>query len=216
MLKGPFFGRGSKSRLSTWKLEDKSNGAELIKQMVQKAPLWQPGVVPRTAQTAENITRVETTPEPEPKEQIEPNVVTLTDDEILLASMIATRRYQHDMNNGSMSATGQRGPFQYYLDQALSESAFAKHQNWFWSGAPLQSDVAICHRERVGQDPYVTSELDDKAVVVLVAGVCPEFSIVGWIRARDARRDEWKQTTRGRTLWFVPVDQLKPITKGKS
>jgi hypothetical protein len=56
--------------------------------------------------------------------------------------------------------------------------------------------------------------LDDRASlrIVGVTGTLPEYTIMGWIRAFDAKQPQWKHTASKPHCYFVPHAELTPFT----
>jgi hypothetical protein len=68
-------------------------------------------------------------------------------------------------------------------------------------------------RSRTDYDLIVRESDDPDQRYILVVGVAPQFDVVGWIVASDARlHPEWRQSHGGREeAWFVPQLALNPI-----
>lgn len=46
---------------------------------------------------------------------------------------------------------------------------------------------------------------------VLVVGHWPTLRVAGWLRCRDAARDEWWRPLERPASWWVPQDELRPM-----
>jgi len=85
-----------------------------------------------------------------------------------------------------------------HIEAAGAEMAVAKALGLYWDGS-----VNVGHREdlprtglevRWNQDPNRTSckvKPKDTGIVVAVRGSSPAYELLGWIRAEDAKRQEW-------------------------
>jgi len=206
-----FGGTASVMDVSDWL--DGGGTAEQIKQMVREAAEWEPGTVPNSAQvggTAENPPKAGT----QQAAVSEPETVTLTRLDVSAAMAVATRRILQAMSDGRFASESNRGRFHAFCEQAMADAAFAKSRGWWWNGEAPREGVTVRYREREGQELYAMESDDDDACLILVSGECPNYKIAGWIYAKDARREEWKRVSGGRTLWFVPPGELKPLKKG--
>ncbi len=98
--------------------------------------------------------------------------------------------------------------------------AVAKATGRYWSGSlgNLRADDVGEIQVRTTSRPenrLIIHEADqDEKYFVLVTGRAPQFRIVGWIMARDAKREEWWQDPAGgRAAYFVPQSALRPISE---
>jgi hypothetical protein len=54
----------------------------------------------------------------------------------------------------------------------------------------------------------------DEAPFVLVRGIVPDLTVVGWLHGRDAKRPDWLMPANGRrAAYFVPLDALRPMSE---
>lgn len=106
--------------------------------------------------------------------------------------------------------------WQVHIEGCLGEMALAKHLDLFWGGNFENLDADDVGRYQVRTSDRHNNRLiihpsdpDDRAFV-LVTGVAPEYRIHGWIRAGDAKRDEWwaDPSRKNRPAYFVPQDSL--------
>ena len=150
--------------------------------------------------------------------------VTLTNSEFSMASHVgylrnlsavqANRRIQHGIDPDDV--------WRAHIEGACGECALAKFLGWFWDGSvdtfrnrPDLGNIEIRTRSKHSYDLIVREDDDPDNVFVLVTGIAPNYRIRGWIRGKDARRDEWKQSYGGRPeAWFVPSEALKPFKEG--
>lgn len=75
-------------------------------------------------------------------------------------------------------------------------------------------DVEVRTAPRDHHKLIVHFEETDDRKHVLVVGQRPQFTIVGWLRGREAARDEWIESWReGGHSFFVPQSALHPIAE---
>ncbi len=104
-----------------------------------------------------------------------------------------------------------------HVQGAMAEIAVAKVLNLYWGGgvnAFATPDVG--RKTEVRYTEYNTGKLlirhkdTDDRPFVLVRGRPPNLEVVGWMRGRDAKQDEfWVEEA---TAFMVPADKLTPIT----
>lgn len=102
----------------------------------------------------------------------------------------------------------------FHILSAMAEMAVAKAFDKFWSfheqkfsGGDVGS-YEVRYSER--QDLKVRPR--DEGIVIAVTGREPEFEIVGWIDAADAKQEEWvKDFGYGNPAYFVPHTELHAI-----
>lgn len=153
--------------------------------------------------------------------------VTLTGDEIQRVVAFAQERHQENQQRRRARHTQgwrPRGKQAIHLRTMgyLGEFAFAK-----WLGIPWRSDNRDHFREAPdvgGWDVKTTDNRHHRLIVtpqdaldrrcVLVIDQRPEFHIVGWFRAGDARRSEWWERHReGGGAWYVPRGMMRLIDR---
>lgn len=108
-----------------------------------------------------------------------------------------------------------------HISGALGELAFAKQQNCFFNGSVntfkgLEDvngfEIRTRTRGKYGADLIIRTNDADERIFVLVEDQSPAFHIKGWIKAADAKIEEyWRETRNGPDCWFVPEDRLNPI-----
>jgi hypothetical protein len=145
-------------------------------------------------------------------------IVTLTPSEIFQGAMVGVMRQTANIRDRRRNAHGletQRLDWQYHIEGALGELAFAKFIGAFWSGSmgDLRADDVQTWQVRTrslhyGQLILHPHDPDDRRFV-LVRGVVPAFTIVGWILGADGKRPEfWADPAGGRPAFFVPETAL--------
>ena len=147
-------------------------------------------------------------------------VVGLTQTEVILATWVGTLRYNAAGQSRLGAAHGFNGDGLIVdIDGALCECAVAKWANVFWSGTVGEVGGHDAGRLQVRGTRHPIGKLilhptdpDDRAFI-LVVNDCPTFKLVGWIYARDGKRQEWwaDPTRTKRPAFFVPHGNLAPM-----
>jgi hypothetical protein len=149
----------------------------------------------------------------------DPIPVTLHTYEVGLAAHVGVRR------NVSAMAAGRRPAFgadptkvwQYHVDGACGELAFAKATGRYWSGSVdtfrVGGDVGLIQvraRSRDGFELIVRDGDRGEDAFVLVTGGCPHFFVRGWCYGYEAKRREFRRNHGDRVAaYFVPPDALR-------
>lgn len=124
--------------------------------------------------------------------------ITLTADEVhLAASHGLIRRHQKLSGNRGDRMQRYQSDWNNEIEGACAELAFCKNQGIYWSGlggirAKDGGPVDIRwtrHQDSGGLIVYPHD--DDRTVIVLMDGYAPNYKIVGWMVAKDAKRPEW-------------------------
>jgi hypothetical protein len=143
--------------------------------------------------------------------------VTLARHEIELAAGVGLRRQIEALLAGRPDRHGFEGSgWDVHVEGACGELAVARFLGRYWDGSngtyrsrPDVGRVEVRTRSSHSYDLIVREDDSPDTAYVLVTGSCPRYWVRGWIRARDARRDEWLQTHGGRPpAWFVPASAL--------
>lgn len=151
----------------------------------------------------------------------DPCVVQLSPAEIVIATTVGAMRHSEALHSGRRerhgSTSDQDGLSKHVLG-ACGELAVAKVLGLYWGGdvctfkAPDVGGVQVRTRSRDDYDLIVRPGDADDEVFVLVTGSPTRLWVRGWIYGRDAKRPEFLQGYGGRpAVWFVPVDQLRPM-----
>ena len=124
-------------------------------------------------------------------------VVNLTADEVILAAQHGLlRRHQFLLGRRGSRAEKQRSDWNNEIEGACAELAVCKHRGVYWTGAGgLKArdggSVDVRWTKLLGTGGLIVYEQDDDDVrLVLVEGFAPEYRIVGWRRAAEAKRPE--------------------------
>lgn len=105
------------------------------------------------------------------------------------------------------------------IEGAGAEMALAKVLGRYWAGAvvedPRELDGDVGQRVQVRHTPRRNGCLllhptdpDDHAFV-LVVGAMPTYRIIGWLYARQGKRESYWRTDTGRPAFFVPQGALR-------
>ena len=111
------------------------------------------------------------------------------------------------------------------IESSGAEAAAAKVLRRYWQAvhnSPATQDGDISGVEvrstQLADGRLIIHEVRDKddSPFVLVRGTFPVYDVVGWIRGRDAKKDEYIFKGDGRRgdgnkVYFVPANQLRPI-----
>lgn len=150
--------------------------------------------------------------------------ITLTSGEIRQGALVGVMRQVENFEKGRRDAFGaerDRG-WQYAIEGALGEMAFAKWLNVYWHGAHTfrADDVTgrweVRTRSKHSYDLIVHPEDPDWKRVVLLTGLNGTYYVRGEILAGDAKRPEWWKdpTEKNRYAYFVPRCMLTPVEPG--
>jgi hypothetical protein len=140
--------------------------------------------------------------------------ITLTPDEIhLAASHGLIRRHQKLSGNRQDRQQRHRSTWDNEIEGVCAELAFCKWRGVYWSGvsgirAKDGGTVDIRWTKHYGTGGLIVyPHDDDTAVLVLMEGASPTYEIVGWMRAQDAKRDEWLRDFG----YLVPRSELRGV-----
>ena len=143
--------------------------------------------------------------------------VSLTPSEMMQAAHVGIMRQVQNLKCDRRPAygAGDDNDWQYHIEGALGEFAFAKLAGIFWNGNLGQldlSDVAnyeVRTRSRSHYDLILHPKDDDTKVFILLTGRNGRYRVHGWIRGADGKRDVyWRDPAKGRPAFFVPQSAL--------
>jgi hypothetical protein len=104
------------------------------------------------------------------------------------------------------------------IQAAAAELAVAKALNRYWvAGVNTYTMPDVGRNIEVRCTKYPNGKLairdrdQDDRPFVLVRGIIPTFEIVGWIYARDAKQEQWKEAMTWGEAYMVPEDALRPF-----
>lgn len=148
--------------------------------------------------------------------------VTLKPYELAAAANTGIRRQVNAMAQGKKDAHGLKDPrdaWFHHINGACGEMAFAKASNRYWDhslntymeGGDV-GELQVRTRREPDYELLIRDNDPDERVYVLVTGVPPSFTVVGWMTAKEAKRDEWRKEHGGREpAYFVPQAKLYDI-----
>jgi hypothetical protein len=152
--------------------------------------------------------------------------VTLNESEMHVAAIVGARRQTQALDRGFKTYFEWGSGWERHIVAAMSELAVCKARDIHWTG--LEGVGAPADVGRGGQVRSTTKEGNplnvyptdkDQDAFILVEASPPEFKIVGWIRGRDAKHDEFWQAFDNNIhggAWRVPQSRLLPIDAEKA
>lgn len=150
--------------------------------------------------------------------------ITLTKGEMFLAAQNGTLRVIESIIKGLQDRHGFDGPgWDINVEGAAGEIAAAKALGTYWGGTvntfKSMGDVGDLEVRTRSKDYYelIVREGDNSnAIFILVTGQSPNYNVVGWIKASDAKQKRWRKTHGGRPpAYFVPHENLRPLEELK-
>jgi len=147
--------------------------------------------------------------------------VKLNGYELFSAAMVGVKRQIESLSKKLPDKHGFDGEngWTVHIEGAAGEQAVAKALNLYYGG-PVNTfkkggDVGNLQVRTRSKDYYeliIRNNDNDSDIFVLVVGRAPHFKVVGWIRALDAKKQEYSKTHGNRpAAFFVPQDRLNPF-----
>jgi len=144
-----------------------------------------------------------------------PTGVVLTPSEVLTAGHVGLRRNAEAVLNKRKN----RFPEKYvgqlwgnHIESACAELSVCKALGVYWGCGVNTFHVPDIHLTDIEVRWSSRADLkvrpDDSGVVVCVTGQCPEYKIVGWIKAEDAKQSKWYYGEPP-PCYFVPHNALQ-------
>ena len=105
------------------------------------------------------------------------------------------------------------------IESSGAEAAVAKALGRYWS-AVLQntqdadgdvSGLEVRSTQRSDGRLIIHDRDKDDAPYILVRGAFPNYEICGWVLGRDAKKDKYRFNGDGRSAYFIPSNELRPI-----
>lgn len=145
--------------------------------------------------------------------------------EVRLAAQVGLERAMRSLIRDSAPAapdprkSAREGWWREGIEGACGELAVAKALGVYWNGSidtyKLGGDVGelqVRTRSRANYDLIIRDRDRDEDIFILVVGTAPRFRIVGRIRGRDGKRDQWRRAHGGMApAYFVPQCALRPF-----
>jgi len=148
--------------------------------------------------------------------------VELTQYEAMMAGGVGFRRQFQAMIRKDQPRFGEQYPGQLWYNHiagACAEMAVAKAMGLYWGGGvdtfnseDLEGTGCEVRFSPSGR-PKVMPR--DTRIVIAVVGLSPSittFSILGWLRAEQAKREQWKSDSLP-LCYFPPVNAWHPINE---
>lgn len=157
-----------------------------------------------------------------------PQKVTLESHEILAGCQCGLVRQVESMKQGSRDSRKNKQDrpvmecLMIHLIGACAEVAVAKLVNRFWrAGVGNYQDPDVGHNTEVRctdkshGNLLVRPKAEPARRYFLVRGTIPEFTIIGWIWARDAKQPKWlKDPNEDGPVYIVPAEELLTELEG--
>lgn len=154
--------------------------------------------------------------------------ITLSHYEVASAVLVGIKRRFESVKRGNVDRNGME--FKNDAEQwganvsgALGELVFSKFLGIHWNptinapkGEPdILPDWQIKCLSKHWYDLTVRPDAVDDHKYVLITGVAPEYRVVGWIYAKDAKRKEWLEDKggRGAPAYWVPQANLNKFSE---
>jgi hypothetical protein len=155
-----------------------------------------------------------------------PISVTLTYAEMMIAAQIGIMRLVQDLKLNCKPEHGADpvlGVWQTAVISCLGEMGVAKHLDRFWAGAIgnfFAADVGLAHQVRATDHEHGRLLLHDKdkdhMPYVLARVRLNVVTLVGWLYAREGKRQDWWGTLPGqphRPCFIVPNNALHDMSE---
>lgn len=134
-----------------------------------------------------------------------------------MSSEIGRLRQLASVRRGSPDNYGFAGPgWSEHIEGACGELVVCKFIGVYWDGsidsfarADIGRSIQVRTRSKHSYELIVRPDDADDHIYVLVTGVCPKYTIRGYLYGRDAKKDAYLQTHGGRdAAYFVPHSAL--------
>lgn len=127
-----------------------------------------------------------------------------------LESSLSSRKNHHGMLDKS---------WDYDIEGAGAEEAVAKHLGKYWGGkintfkgSDIGEKIQVRWTNKKDGRLIIRPNDDEDHWFYLVTGFMPSYNIVGYIKARYAKKPEWLEVYNQRPeAWFVPQDSLQAL-----
>lgn len=148
--------------------------------------------------------------------------ITLSPEELMMCATVAAQRHVESLVSGRQDRHGAASSdnrLGHHFEGACGELALCKAKNMHWGGtvnsfkgADVGRNIQVRTRSRHDWDLIVRTDDSDLDWFVLVTGQAPDFTLRGYIKGRDAKRQEWLRDHGGHgDAYFVPQSALTPI-----
>lgn len=151
-------------------------------------------------------------------------IIALSTAEMYHAAMVGVTRQISNLRDRRIDAYGAQKEmgWQYHIEGACGEKAFAKFCGIYWSGAigDLKADdvgyFQVRTNSRDNGDLILHYNDPDDRIFVLLTGLAPTYTIQGWLWGGEGKNDCWWRESapgKGRSAFFVPQTALRPIAE---
>lgn len=148
--------------------------------------------------------------------------VTLSTAEVYHAAMVGATRQTTNLRDRRQDAHGaqQDMGWQYHIEGACGEKAFAKFYGLYWSGAigDLRADdvghFQVRTNSRSNGDLILHPNDANDRIFVLLTGLAPTYTVRGWLWGGEGKNSCWWRESapgKGRPAFFVPQSALRSI-----
>lgn len=150
-------------------------------------------------------------------------VITLSSAEMMVAANVATMRGVQNLKRRVAERHGSsmnisQGFIEPNVSSCMAEMAVAKALGLYWSGEignykarDVGGLVDVRSSRRASNHLILHDDDPDDVPFVSVSVAEPEFTLHGWVLARDGKRKEFWRTDTGRAAYFVPRSALRPM-----
>lgn len=148
-------------------------------------------------------------------------IIELNANEVLVATYIGSRRNAEACFKKRTARFPEKNVGELWgnhIESAHAELAVCKYLGVYW-GFGVNTfhveDIVNTNLEvRWSSREDVKVRPDDNGIIVSVTGKCPTYEIKGWIKASDAKKEQYKYNKEP-VCYFFPHTQLKPIEELK-
>jgi len=148
-------------------------------------------------------------------------VIKLSSSELMSAAVTGALRritsLQNKLNPDIYHASGNE--WSTDIDGAAAEMALSKHLGVYWSAHVNSMKGPDVRNLQVRSTHYkdgclIIRERDNpEQDYVLIVSAAPNYTIVGWMCAHEARQDKYfRKSTSGLDAWWVPQKDLHKLT----
>ena len=146
--------------------------------------------------------------------------IKLSSSELMSAAVTGALRritsLQNKLNAGIYHASGNE--WSTDIDGAAAEMALAKHIGAYWSAHVNSMKEADVLNWQVRSTHHkdgcliIRGHDDPEQSYVLVTSAAPNYTIVGWMSAKEGRQDRnFRRSNTGLDAWWVPQQDLHPV-----
>ena len=155
---------------------------------------------------------------------------TISPDEFFLCVQVANARQVSSIKKKGKDSVNRKNNWVEELDKhiigCIGELAVAKVIGVTWTGSvdtfktesDLSGNIQVRHRSNPVWDLIVRTNDSDDDIFVLSRGMPPgAIEVAGWMKGKDAKRDEWLSDPGGygRPSYFVDSAHLQPMEELK-